>query len=252
MESEEVALARSTGWPIRLFWQPLHGMHSCLLFLRRLSQQHREEIRFCLLFSLYAALVFLVLYWLQDQVVVPLSRRLALLIQDLLGRANIRVPWSVSAAPNLAGEITSHCSIIYEMGFYAAAVWACPARTDERVAGVLLGAVVFTLLNLLCVPSLFYLGLYLPGLLTGWSPEAHVYVWQAVVLALGAIVWFSWASWVRQSRRSLWRALLLRSALAFVLLTLLWGVVAPGYAYLLTAVGRPLGLLLEEIGRAHV
>jgi class 3 adenylate cyclase len=131
------------------------------------------------------------------------------------------------------------------MGLYVAAVWAFPAHIYERLAGLLLGAVVFILVNFLCVPSLFYLGLYLPGFLPGWMPEAHVYVWQALVLALSAIAWFGWANWVRLSRRSLWRALLLRSAMAFVLLVPLWGVVAPSYAYLLTAAGRPFGLLLE-------
>jgi len=52
------------------------------------------------------------------------------------------------------------------------------------------------------------------------------------------------AGFVR-SLRATWRPVLLRFALAFALLALLWLAVAPAYAFLLATLGKPLIPLLE-------
>jgi len=43
----------------------------------RLLRQHREGVLFCLRFSVYTILAFLLLYALDDLFVVPLTRRLS-------------------------------------------------------------------------------------------------------------------------------------------------------------------------------
>ena len=163
--------------------------------LRPVLRQHREGIRFCLRFSAYAILAFLLLYALDDQVVVPFTRRIAWLTQKLLRGVGVQA-WVSGASvgiPGFAVEIKNNCNAIYEIGLYAAAVFAYPAPLRQRLAGLLLGAIALYVINLLRVVSLLALGRYWPG---GFQ-AAHLYVWQALFLAVVAALWLTWVSRVR-------------------------------------------------------
>lgn len=160
--------------------------------LRRVLRQHREGVRFCLRFSAYTIVAFLVLYALDDQVVVPFTRRIAWFTHRLLRAAGVQA-WVSGASvgiPGFAVEIKNNCNAIYEIGLYAAAVFAYPAPMRERLAGFLLGGVVLYVVNLLRVVSLLALGRYWPG---GFQ-AAHLYVWQALFLAVVAILWLGWTT----------------------------------------------------------
>ena len=163
--------------------------------LRRSLRQHREGLRFCLRFSGYTLLAFIVLYALHDQVVVPFTRRIAWLTHQILRTMGVQA-WVAGASvgvPGFAVEIKNNCNAIYEIGLYAAAVFAYPAPLRQRAAGLLLGAIVLYLVNLIRVLSLLALGRYFPG---GFQ-VAHVYVWQALFLAVVAAYWLGWVGRVR-------------------------------------------------------
>ena len=152
-------------------------------------------MRFCLLFSLYSVGAFLLLYALDDLFVVPFARRIAWLTQKLLRAAGGQA-WVAGASvgiPGLAVEIKNNCNAIYEIGLYAAAVLAYPAPLTQRLLGTLVGAGVLYIVNLIRVLSLLALGRYWP-----WGFQAaHVYVWQALFLAVVTACWFGWVSRVR-------------------------------------------------------
>ncbi len=118
-------------------------------------QQHREGVRFCLLFALYTVLAFLTLYALDDVLVVPFTRRIAWVAHKAL-RATGAQSWASGASvgiPGFAVEIKNNCNAIYEIGLYAAAVFAYPATMRQRLSGMLVGGVVLHAVNLFRVLS---------------------------------------------------------------------------------------------------
>lgn len=163
--------------------------------LGRWLRQHRDGVRFCLLFSCYTILAFVLLSAMYDEVVVPLTRRIAWLTDKSLRAAGVQ-SWAAGASvgiPGFAVEIKNNCNAIYEIGLYSAAVWAYPAPLLQRVSGVLLGTIMLSLINLIRVLSLIALGRYWPG---GFQ-AAHLYVWQALFLAVVTACWLGWVSRVR-------------------------------------------------------
>ena len=163
--------------------------------LARWLRQHRDGVLFCLRFSVYTILAFLLLYALDDLIVVPFTRRIAWVTHGLL-RAVGTQAWVAGASvgiPGFAVEIKNNCNAIYEIGLYGAAVLAYPAPLTQRLLGTLLGAGVLYIVNLLRVLSLIALGRYWPG---GFQ-AAHLYVWQALFLAVVAACWLGWVGRVR-------------------------------------------------------
>ncbi|MBI2902272.1 MAG: archaeosortase/exosortase family protein [Candidatus Methylomirabilis oxyfera] len=166
---------------------------------RRLSKrlhQHRDGVRFCLLFSIFTLLAFLLLYALHRPFVVPFTQLIARATYETLRAAGVQV-WVAGASvgiPGFAVEIKNNCNAVYEIGLFAAAVFAFPAPAQQRLTGFLLGAAVLYLVNLIRVLSLLALGRYWPG---GFQ-AAHLYVWQAIFLAVVAALWLGWVARVRR------------------------------------------------------
>lgn len=149
--------------------------------------QPREALRFCCLFGLYTLLAFLFLYALDDRLVVPFTRVIARLSHTLLKTLGAQ-SWVSGASvgiPGFAVEIKNNCNAIYEIGLYASAVFAYPATLTQRTLGFVLGAATLYLVNLLRVLSLIGIGRYWPE---GFQ-IAHLYLWQALFLALVAACW---------------------------------------------------------------
>lgn len=160
----------------------------------RLTQ--REGLAFCLRFGLYTIAIFLILYALQKPVVDPftwLIARLTHTVLTILG-AQSWVSGAAVGIPGFAVEIKNNCNAIYEIGLYAAAVFAYPASFKQRVLGTVMGAALLYLVNLLRVVGLIGIGRYLPG---GFQ-VAHLYLFQALFLAFVAACWLIWLSRLRR------------------------------------------------------
>lgn len=150
----------------------------------------RQEWRFSLLFAVLSVAVFIALYLANDVVVVPVNRqiaRAAAAIMGLLG-AQAVVSGAVVQARGFAVEIKNNCNAVYELGLFAAAVWAYPAPVATKVAGTFAGAAVLNVVNLVRVVSLLALGAFARE----WFDAAHLYIWQAIFFALVAVCWFGW------------------------------------------------------------
>ena len=89
-----------------------------------------------------------------------------------------------------AVEIRDNCNAIYEVGLYAAAVWAYPAPWHARLGGTLMGASVLYGVNLLRIGTLLTVGVLLPA----WFEVLHLYVWQTLFLLVVAACWVVWVS----------------------------------------------------------
>ena len=93
------------------------------------------------------------------------------------------------AVSGFAVEIKNNCNAIYEIGLYAAAVWAYPAPLRDRLVGTVVGAAVLYAVNALRILSLIALGAYARP----WFEAAHLYAWQLLFLAVVAACWLGWA-----------------------------------------------------------
>jgi exosortase/archaeosortase family protein len=163
--------------------------------LRSFAREQREGLRFCALFALFTTLAFAILYAAQSVLIVPLNRHLAWMTDHMLGL--VRIPASsagaVVAVSGFAVEIRNNCNAVYELGLYAAAVWAYPASVRDRLIGTLIGAVVLYVVNFVRILTLVGVGLlYRP-----WFEPAHLYAWQAIFLVVVATCWIAWLSRIR-------------------------------------------------------
>jgi exosortase H (IPTLxxWG-CTERM-specific) len=155
----------------------------------------REGLRFCLLFSALAVAVFAALYAAQEGLVAHVNRHLAWLAERCLRTFGVA---ATSAGPNVfvrgfGVEIKNSCNAVYEIGLYAAAVWAYPATLREKAVGTLVGAGALYLVNAVRILALIGLGV----VARDWFDVAHLYVWQLVFLAAVAACWIGWVIRVR-------------------------------------------------------
>ncbi len=93
---------------------------------------------------------------------------------------NMKTGAAVSIQPGCNGVEAMICVI--------AAIVATPAGWRHKLAGVGLGFVAIQALNLLRIISLFYLLQWNPA----WFEWAHLYLWQALIMLDGLIVYLFW------------------------------------------------------------
>ena len=92
-----------------------------------------------------------------------------------------------------AVDIRSNGNAIYEVGLYAAAVWAYPASLSDRLIGTLVGAGVLYVVNFVRILTLVAAGVLQPS----WFEATHLYVWQVLFLLVVATCWIGWVSRIR-------------------------------------------------------
>ena len=161
------------------------------VFLRRQG----DGVRFCVLFALYTVVVFTGLYTAQNAFVVPLDSHFAWMTAQVLRLVGSQADSSgpVVSLSSFAVEIKNNCNAIFEVGLYAAAVWAYPAAWRDRLLGMLLGASVLYVVNVLRLMTLLTVGLLYPP----WFEVIHLYVWQTLFLVVAITCWIAWVSRIR-------------------------------------------------------
>ena len=154
------------------------------------SSEGRVVLRFCLAFAALTVGVFIVLYGVQDTIIVRLNRHVAWLAGAILTAlgAPVASRGAVVSVGSFAVEIKNNCNAIYVAGLFAAAGWAYPAPVRAKAVGTLIGVSLLYLVNLVRVLSLIAIGV----LARGWFDVAHLYVWQALFFAVVAGCWFGW------------------------------------------------------------
>jgi exosortase/archaeosortase family protein len=155
----------------------------------------REGLLFCAWFAVLAVGVFAVLYAAQDGFVALVNRHLAWVAERSLRAMGVAAMSSgpVVSVGGFGVEIKSNCNAVYEIGLYAAAVWAYPATLREKAVGTAVGVGVLYAVNAVRVLALIGLG----ALARDWFELAHLYVWQLLYLAAVAACWVGWVIRVR-------------------------------------------------------
>ena len=90
---------------------------------------------------------------------------------------------------NFVANVVAECTAIGPIILYIGAVVAYPASKRAKLAGVAVGVVVLTAVNLVRIISLFWIGEAYPEYLD----VVHLLVWQSVIILLAIIMWLLWA-----------------------------------------------------------
>lgn len=87
-------------------------------------------------------------------------------------------------------NVVDGCNGLYATAILISGVIAYPSKIIHKLLGVLIGFAAIFALNLVRVISLLYLGQYYPDIFQ----EAHIFVWQPIIILWAIFVWYIWWS----------------------------------------------------------
>jgi archaeosortase B (VPXXXP-CTERM-specific) len=106
---------------------------------------------------------------------------------NLMGRGVV-VKDTVVSSPQFAYQIVDLCTAVMPMLIYTAAILAFPSKVKEKIFGLLLGWIGIFIVNQVRLVSLFFIGVYAPGVFE----TAHLLVWQSLMILLAIGLWLIW------------------------------------------------------------
>jgi exosortase H (IPTLxxWG-CTERM-specific) len=162
----------------------------------------RPEARFLILFLAILGLSFFLvaLQPVNDSVILPytgLVARMSGLVLGLLGE-DITIQGCVLSSPRFSVTILNGCNGLITSLIFISGVLAFPARWQAKLLGALGGLVAIQLINLVRIVSLFYTGIFFPSLFG----DAHIFIWQSIVILAGVSLWVVWAHRYGQAQPS--------------------------------------------------
>ena len=101
----------------------------------------------------------------------------------------VRIDGTVIYSPQFNMSIASECTAITPTIVLAAATFAVPAPLVSKLKGVILGACVLHLVNLVRIISLYYVGVMWPDMVE----FVHLVLWQVALIVLAVALWVFWA-----------------------------------------------------------
>jgi exosortase H (IPTLxxWG-CTERM-specific) len=155
--------------------------------------RQRPEIRFLVLFLSILGTSFLIIALkpVDSAVVAPYTAFVAQVsgaVLRLFGES-ATVTGCVVSSPRFAVTIFNGCNGLITSLIFIAGVIAFPAPWRAKVLGVIGGLVAIQIINLIRVVSLFYIGIFFPSLFN----DAHIFIWQSIVILAGVGLWIAWA-----------------------------------------------------------
>jgi len=159
--------------------------------LRELWQ--KPEARFLILFLtiLGASFTVVALRQVNDAFVTPYTAviaRMSGFVLNIFGE-KAAVTGCVVSSPRFAVTIYNGCNGLITSLIFISGVLAFPAKFSAKVIGVVGGLLTIQLINLVRIVSLFYIGVFLPQ----HFDDAHIFVWQSLVIIAGISLWIVWA-----------------------------------------------------------
>ena len=162
----------------------------------------RPDTRFIILFLAILGTTFTViaLHPVNDNIVVPytaLIARASGVVLRLFGE-EATVTNCLVSSPRFAVTIYNGCNGLITSLIFVAGVLAFPARPVAKLIGVGGGLLAIQIINMVRIVSLFYIGIFLPDLFD----DAHIFVWQSLVILAGVALWVIWANRVTLREKS--------------------------------------------------
>jgi exosortase H (IPTLxxWG-CTERM-specific) len=154
---------------------------------------HQPEVRFLFLFLLFLGASFSVVALRQvDAAIVAPYTALIARVSGFVLRAlgeEASVNGCVVSSPRFAVTIYNGCNGLITSLIFISGVLAFPARWSAKVIGMVGGLIAIQLINLVRIISLFYIGVFLPR----YFNDAHIFIWQSLVILFGISLWVLWA-----------------------------------------------------------
>jgi len=94
----------------------------------------------------------------------------------------------------LSLNINHECTGVFVLFVLASFITAYPARWRAKVAGILIGISLLSLINMIRIATLVRVVEFYPNLFTYF----HEYVWQGAFLMMVTLYAITWVEWVRQ------------------------------------------------------
>ena len=116
---------------------------------------------------------------------------------NLLG-SSTSVDGTVLRSSGFAVDIVGECTAVGPIVLFMGAVAAYPAGLRAKAAGVALGVVLLSAVNLVRVISLFWLGSAFPQYLD----VAHVLIWQTALIVIVIVLWLAWTERIAHARNA--------------------------------------------------
>ncbi len=160
----------------------------------------RFAMRFLGLVLLFSTLVRLDISVFDGATISAVNRQGARLVASVMSivlGASVTIEGDTISYDSTLFTVRTDCTGVDFVGLFIAGMLAFPSPWRDKVRGLLIGVPVLTLLNLIRMVTLIYVG--------GHWPEAlhygHIYVWPVVVLAAALGLWLHWAGAVIHDRR---------------------------------------------------
>jgi len=155
----------------------------------------RPEARFLIVFVGFLGMSFTIvaLNPVNDAIVLPYTAWIARVsgaALRVLGEP-AAVTGCIVSSPRFAVTIYNGCNGLITSLILVAGVLAFPARWTAKLVGVVGGLVVIQILNLIRILTLFFIGIHFPN----YFNNAHVYIWQSLIIIAGVALWVVWANW---------------------------------------------------------
>ena len=155
----------------------------------------RETVRFAVIcsscFLIFGALYF----WAKTgDILKPFLAFNAVLASSMLNLfgASTEVSGALIATDDSSFLVIAECTSIIPTGVFVATMLAWPSRPLLKIAGICFGSVVFFVINMGRIISLYYIADVSPDLLDLF----HFYVWGVLTVVAIAVVWLSWVKLV--------------------------------------------------------
>jgi exosortase/archaeosortase family protein len=160
-----------------------------------LWHHQRVEVRFCLLFAAFFALLYWLLIgthggaspWTIEERVTHAVVWLSGQGVALLG-VTVHTEGAVLRTSRFGVRVLSGCNGMEAIILYGAAVLAYPTSLRAKGIALLVGLPAIQIVNVARILGLLMIGQYWPA----WFHDAHVFWAQGVMICLVAAVWFWW------------------------------------------------------------
>lgn len=109
---------------------------------------------------------------------------------------DIRVTDASIHSPRFSANIVRGCDAVEAIALYVCAVLAFPLPFLKRLPGMIAGALLLSVLNLVRIVSLFLIGVYSRRIFN----LMHIDVWQALFIFFAVLLWILWLLWATRSQ----------------------------------------------------
>ena len=106
------------------------------------------------------------------------------------------VSGTILVSDSFAVNVVAECTAVGPLVLFFGAIVAFPASLKAKGIGAAIGLVVLTLVNLVRIMSLFWIGSSYPEYLD----MAHLLVWQSASILLAIVMWLVWVEGVTRAR----------------------------------------------------